>query len=560
MGKGILGTGLRRPPLDILLKHELRDELISQVDQWLVEFTAAVASQIEPHPQPTLLMEPAQPVAVQEAPSGSVLSTRPGGVVWVPVGDTGGAYLDTEQPQRDGTGLVPVTADTWLRLSASGRVNGLQSSDLCRAGTLLQALDEFHGLALTAEQLNCSLSLADELNEQTERAAFRRRDEELARAGLFSVLSARRHTPDTVGSPLLAALQAIGEHESLEVKNPTRSTGSSEEPTLQNVLSASAVRARQVRLTLEDNWWVGDSGAMLGFLRDGGRPVALLPGFQERYRVLDPSSRRSSHLNAARARELAPDAWRLYAPLPEDEPVAAQHMLRLAAAAWDRLLGLRSGFFRNFTAGELAVRMLVFQAMREQLSGVVANALLSLAFLFPTLAILFHYDTTLVLINLGMAFDVVCVTAVFGLLQLAPLRRHYEVSRHLAGELLQFINGMSKLRSAGAEVSAFAAWARRYREQHLSGIQIARYSEHLVAFSAAMPALVGAALFAGSLARGSDRISVGDFLVVYALSMTFYTAGPTASTYSLPDALCNTAPSKSSVPRKASFASWSSVN
>jgi len=180
-------------------------------------------------------------------------------------------------------------------------------------------------------------------------------------------------------------------------------------------------------------------------------------------------------------------------------PVAARGFLvsrppsasRLAAAAWDRLLSFRPGFFRNFTAGELAVRMMVFQAMRDQLSGVVANALLPLVFLLPTLAILFLYDTTLALTSLGMAFGVVCVTAVFGILQQALLRRHYEVSRRLAEELLQFINGMSKLRSAGAEASAFAAWARGYREQHLAGIQIARYSEHLMSFSAALPALVG---------------------------------------------------------------------
>ena len=606
VAKGTLGTSLRRLSLDILLKHDVDDELAAQVDQWLADFSAAVASQIEPHPQPTLLIEPAYPKAPLEAPAGGVLSTRPGGVVWVRAADTGGTYLGTEQPQPDGTGLVPVTADTWLRLSTSGRVSGIRSSALYREGTLFRALNEFHGLALGAEQLNRSLSLADELNEQTARAAFRRRDEELARAGLFSVLSSRQHTPDMAGSPLLAALEAVGEHEGIVFQTPSRIVGSSGEPSLQDVLSASGVRSRRVRLTPEDRWWVGDSGAMLGFLREGGQPVALLPGLRGRYRVLDPSSGRSSRLNAVRAQDISPHAHLFYAPLPEDEPIAARRLLRLAAmgvrmdfsrfavaglmaslalqvpaiavgiladtvlpaaalgmhiqiiiglgafglvgvllqilqgsalmrlegrsasrlaaAAWDRLLGLRPDFFRNFTAGELAVRMMVFQAMRDQFSGVVANALLSLVFLLPTLAILFLYDTTLALISLGMAFGMLCVTAVFGLLQLAPLRRRYEVSRRLAGELLQFINGMRKLRSAGAEASAFAAWARGYREQHLAGIQVARYNEHLVAFGAALPALVGAALFAAALTGGPDRIDIGDFLVVYALSMTFYAA------------------------------------
>jgi ATP-binding cassette subfamily C protein len=109
-------------------------------------------------------------------------------------------------------------------------------------------------------------------------------------------------------------------------------------------------------------------------------------------------------------------------------------------------------------------------------------------------------------------------------LQIAPLRRRYAAERRLAGELFQFMNGMSKLRSAGAEASAFASWARGYREQHVAGMQIARLNEHLVAFSAAVPALVGAALFGVAVWQGSGQTAVGDFLVVYSVSMTFYTA------------------------------------
>ena len=57
---------------------------------------------------------------------------------------------------------------------------------------------------------------------------------------------------------------------------------------------------------------------------------------------------------------------------------------RLSAATWDRLLRLRPGFYRDYTAGDLAVRLSVFQVMRDQTSGVVANALLSIVFLAPT--------------------------------------------------------------------------------------------------------------------------------------------------------------------------------
>ena len=116
--------------------------------------------------------------------------------------------------------------------------------------------------------------------------------------------------------------------------------------------------------------------------------------------------------------------------------------------------------------------MSTFQALRDQLSGVVAGALLAFAFLLPTLAILFVYDVYLALVVLAVALFVLAVTTALGVAQIAPQRRRYEAARRLSGELLSFIIGMSKLRVAGAEASAFASWSRGYRAQHLAGIQI----------------------------------------------------------------------------------------
>jgi len=162
--------------------------------------------------------------------------------------------------------------------------------------------------------------------------------------------------------------------------------------------------------------------------------------------------------------------------------------------------------------------------LRDQLSGVVANALLSVVFLLPTLGLLFAYDVTLALASIVIGLATMLLTAIVGLLQIRPQRRGFAAERRLAGELLQFLNGISKLRGSGAEPSAFAAWARQYREQHLAGIQVSRLNEHIISFSAAFPAVIGAVLFAIALSRGADSLSLSDFLVVYAVSMTFFAA------------------------------------
>ena len=197
---------------------------------------------------------------------------------------------------------------------------------------------------------------------------------------------------------------------------------------------------------------------------------------------------------------------------------------RLGSAIWDRLLGLRSDFYRDFTAGDLAARVSVFQVLRDQVSGMVGGAILAVIFLIPAFVIIFAYDPGLGWLSLGIGLVSLLVTVVFGLLQIDPQRRRYAAARQLAGDLFQFINGIGKLRSSGAEGSAFAFWARKYRGQQQAEMEIGKLSEHVVAFSAAVPALASAALFAFALYKGTDSLAVGDFLAVYVMSMTFYVA------------------------------------
>ena len=604
--KGLPGARLAKVRRSALAAPELADELADKADRWVSAIGGAVAARINPRPRPTLVVDPGHHAQLR-AGANSVLATRAGAVVWVGVSQGAAAFLGTEDPSPDGTGLAPLSFDTWLTLSEDAEIEVVGSRRLAEDGRLLQALDEFHALAMSAEQLNRLLLLADVVNEQTAREALRRRDAEQAEAGLNRILTRERADVDQDGSALMAALALVGERDGIHFQRPAPQPGQVvEDPTPVAVFHASGVRARSVRLLPEDRWWLGDSGAMLGFVGDVRRPVALLPHWSGRYRMIDPTDGRVTRVDSTTALRISSRAWLCYPTLAKDRKVgtldlarvaghglassfgrfalagllaalltqapaiavgvltdwvlasAAGEMLlqfmvalalfgivgvvllilqgtsmmrlegrstaRVSAAAWDRLLRLSPSFFRRFTAGELAVRMASFQLMRDQLSGVVANSLLSFVFLLPTLAILFAYDVPLALVSVGLAAAMVLVTALIGLWQLGPQRRGFAAERRLAGELLQFINGIGKLRGAGAEPSAFAAWARHYRQQLLAGIQASRLNEHLISLSAATPALIGAVLFAVVLARDADQLQISDFLVVYALAMTFFAA------------------------------------
>ena len=197
---------------------------------------------------------------------------------------------------------------------------------------------------------------------------------------------------------------------------------------------------------------------------------------------------------------------------------------RVTAALWDRLLDLPSAFFRDFTSGDLGMRAMAFQGLRDQVSGVVMGALLSTVFLLPTFVLLFVYDAAMGWLGLAGGLAALAVTVTLGARQVPHHRRSIAAQRALAGVLLQLIGAAHKLRATGKEWTAFTRWARHYREQMRSAMNVGALHEHLVAFTAAAPLLATAALFAVTVGMGPATLSAGAFLAVYAAYMVFMSA------------------------------------
>ncbi|MCE2475189.1 MAG: ATP-binding cassette domain-containing protein [Alphaproteobacteria bacterium] len=503
-------------------------------------------------------------------------------------------------------GLFPLTPESWLTCMETVSLSTRSSEELAEDGVLMPALTAFHEATFALERLNRQLAVVDQANLERARAASRRTDEQGARRRLFNLYGLLNDdTGATDDAALRETLLIVGRREGIEFKWPHRS-GSSETPiSLDHILDASDVRARRVRLSHEDRWWVGDSHAMLAFHKDNGRPVALLPRLLGGYREVDPVSGRSKRINAERASTLQSEAWQFYRPLPPerlettalfeiatkglttdivrlvlaglprglilllpaivlgylvDEAIPSGdvglvytvtagltslgvigvllHILqgmatmgiegraasRIEAAFWDRLLRLPPGILRRYPSGDLAMRGMTFQHLRDAVHGVVANALLSILFLLPGLVLIFFYDATLGGVAVAFSVASLIVTITLGLRQIAPYGRIIGAIRRAAGRLFQIINGITKLRVDCAEGSAFAVWARDYRVQKQAELEFDAVEEHLRAFGAALPYLAGAALLLVAALPGHEVAQIGDLLVVYTVFLVFQTA------------------------------------
>ena len=607
IAKGLPGTMLKRLPASALAETD-PVELAEQADTWLIELAETLSRYVSHRPRPDAL---AAPGTTRTLGPGTVSVRR--GLTWVTQPPPGASlYMDlidwaeVAGANSDREGAIPLANANWLTLLDETELAARSSVALAEEGLLLSELACFHAVAFALERLNRRLAVVDHANLERARASSRRRDEATARRRLFNIHDLPVESGADIEDAALAnAMRIIGDKEGIEFRIPRRGSTSDTPLRLIDILDASGVRTRRVKLKAEDKWWLGDSAAMLAFRSGDGGPVALLPGALGRYRMVDPISKRSVRLTSERAATLETEAWMFYRPLPPRSAEAgdllriglhgaagdvfrliltglpaslikllpaialgfvANHVLqggnpgaiytvtaalagfgvigallhllqgsammrlegrsasRIEAAFWDRLLRLPTGVLHRYPAGDLAMRGMTFQNLRDGVQGVVADSVLSIVFLLPVFGLIFFYDDRLGLIALAFSLASLLVTFLIGLRQILPYGRMIGAVRTVAGRLFQIINGIAKLRVENAEGSAFAIWARDYREQKRAELELSASEGHLQAFGAALPFLTGAVLLL-AVVTGSDRtVPTGDFLVVYTVFIAFQAA------------------------------------
>ncbi|MGW7069036.1 NHLP bacteriocin export ABC transporter permease/ATPase subunit [Streptomyces sp. NPDC054855] len=184
----------------------------------------------------------------------------------------------------------------------------------------------------------------------------------------------------------------------------------------------------------------------------------------------------------------------------------------LQPAVWDRLLNLPTRFFASRSTGELASAAMGVSAIRRVLSGIGPVALQAGTIGAMNLVLLLLYSVPLALAALGMLLVIAAVFLTLGLWELRWQRRLIELSNKLNNQAFQTLRGLPKLRVAGAESFAYAAWAgefARSRELQQRAGRIKNVTTVLNSVYLPLCTLIMFILLAGP-ARGS--LTAGEFL------------------------------------------------
>jgi len=185
----------------------------------------------------------------------------------------------------------------------------------------------------------------------------------------------------------------------------------------------------------------------------------------------------------------------------------------LQAAIWDRLLSLPVPFFREFTAGDLADRAMGINQIRNQISGTVIVTMVGSIFSIFYFFQLYYYSWELALV--GMALTVIALLpASLSIIKIRYERQSTEIEGKLTGLVFQFILGVSKIRTSGAEKRAFTNWAGLFGNKQRLNIKTGTIQNILISWNDIFPLLASMTIFAYIVYYIEDpnALTTGDFL------------------------------------------------
>ncbi|MCP5150363.1 MAG: NHLP bacteriocin export ABC transporter permease/ATPase subunit, partial [Chromatiales bacterium] len=212
-------------------------------------------------------------------------------------------------------------------------------------------------------------------------------------------------------------------------------------------------------------------------------------------------------------------------------------------AVWDRLLKLRVNFFKRYSGGDLLSRAMAVSEVNHEMNGQTLKSLLSSLVSSLNLGLLYYYNSRLAIMALGLGLAVAVVTIIGGSLIRKYYRALMELRGNFFGLVVQLVNGVSKIRVAGAQRRAFALWADRYAEQVKLMLRAQMLEDYVVVFNQAIPIVSSILLFwigvsllgagptepSSGAAMAAPALTVGVFLAFNSAMGTFLSGATTLS-------------------------------
>lgn len=167
--------------------------------------------------------------------------------------------------------------------------------------------------------------------------------------------------------------------------------------------------------------------------------------------------------------------------------VESKSSINLQAGVMDHMLRLPVTFYKKYSTGDLTNRVLSINAIRQIISSTLMTAVLSGAFSFVNLILLFHYDPSLAWVGTSLGLIAAVFMVSIGLLKLKYDRQVAKSQGDIQGFLFEFLSGITKIRITGGERRVFTLWADKFSKLKQLGFNSGSYQNFVETFNASYP-------------------------------------------------------------------------
>lgn len=197
--------------------------------------------------------------------------------------------------------------------------------------------------------------------------------------------------------------------------------------------------------------------------------------------------------------------------------------INLQAGVMDHMLRLPVTFYKKFSSGDLTNRVLSINTIRQIVSSTLMTAVLSGAFSFVNLILLFYYDSKLAWVGVGLGLVAAIFMITIGWFKLKHDRLVSKYQGEIQGFLFEFLSGISKIRITGGESRVFTLWADKFSKLKKLGFISGSYQNFVETFNSSYPLLTSIFFFSFLYYTVLNSDSVTSMLTVGAF-MAFISA------------------------------------
>jgi NHLM bacteriocin system ABC transporter ATP-binding protein len=189
----------------------------------------------------------------------------------------------------------------------------------------------------------------------------------------------------------------------------------------------------------------------------------------------------------------------------------------MQAALVDRVVSAPARFFRDFSSGDLALRMGSVNTIQRTITGSTIGTFVTSLFLFANLALMIAYSPALTVASMAIALVVVAISTVLGLARLRVGPRIEAMDGKLGAIQFEIFSGIAKLRAAAAEPRAFRQWYDKYHAfRSLNGVSARLSNWESVALNLLQPTATVIVLYLAWQMLPTSKLTTGEFVAFHA--------------------------------------------